>query len=328
MNKKHLKLFLTAAATLVLASCQIAPVNAQTSITNAKGAGSKTLSALVLVDGSCQIEPDTTSFPGNANYYYLEDVDFSNPTITPKADGAKVKLALDHYLTNPNQLATTQEVWNEFNNVVRSKVPSGFQFNLKEVKSSDWKDEYMDNIPDATVSAWKGYVYQVTYSWSNIDEYISKTKTLIGESYEESHLKELDDANTPWATFKKNGDGTYTFSEAWLVNYWSVYDIANQVMESEYFNRAALGADYAVTTDNAFSVALQEYKIGDGDPVYVKVDNKSGLDDQLNMKFISATGTVKEESKTGLIIGIVVAAVAVIAAVASFFVIKKKKASK
>lgn len=58
MNKKH---FLTVSAAcllgLALSSCQIAPVNATTKIDSVKGAGSKTLSALVLVDGSCQIEP-------------------------------------------------------------------------------------------------------------------------------------------------------------------------------------------------------------------------------------------------------------------------------
>jgi len=56
MNKKH---FLTVSAAcllgLALSSCQIAPVNATTKIDSVKGAGSKTLSALVLVDGSCQI---------------------------------------------------------------------------------------------------------------------------------------------------------------------------------------------------------------------------------------------------------------------------------
>lgn len=259
MNKKH---FLTVSAAcllgLALSSCQIAPVNATTKIDSVKGAGSKTLSALVLVDGSCQIEP--TPFGSNSSYYVVNSPDFSDVQFTPKADGAKVKLALDGYLTNPNGLATTQAVWDEFNQVVESYVPEGFNFNLRTVQSSDWKDEYMDTVPGADVKAWKGYVYQVSYSWNSTEEYIEKTKKLIGNSYEVSHLKEYEDEQQkPWASLTKNNDGTYTWSEAYLVNYWSVYDIADQVTGSKYFNRAALGADFAVTTDNTFAVALQEY---------------------------------------------------------------------
>lgn len=199
MNKKH---FLTVSAAcllgLALSSCQIAPVNATTKIDSVKGAGSKTLSALVLVDGSCQIEP--TPFGSNSSYYVVNSPDFSDVQFTPKADGAKVKLALDGYLTNPNGLATTQAVWDEFNQVVESYVPEGFNFNLRTVQSSDWKDEYMDTVPGADVKAWKGYVYQVSYSWNSTEEYIEKTKKLIGNSYEVSHLKEYEDEQQkPWA---------------------------------------------------------------------------------------------------------------------------------
>ena len=308
MNKKH---FLTVSAAcllgLALSSCQIAPVNATTKIDSVKGAGSKTLSALVLVDGSCQIEP--TPFGSNSSYYVVNSPDFSDVQFTPKADGAKVKLALDGYLTNPNGLATTQAVWDEFNQVVESYVPEGFNFNLRTVQSSDWKDEYMDTVPGADVKAWKGYVYQVSYSWNSTEEYIEKTKKLIGNSYEVSHLKEYEDEHQkPWASLTKNDDGTYTWSEAYLVNYWSVYDIADQVTGSKYFNRAALGADFAVTTDNTFAVALQEYRIGDSDPVTVQIDNTQGTDENMNLKFISATGSIKSASKnnTGLIVGIVI----------------------
>ena len=308
MNKKH---FLTVSAAcllgLALSSCQIAPVNATTKIDSVKGAGSKTLSALVLVDGSCQIEP--TPFGSNSSYYVVNSPDFSDVQFTPKADGAKVKLALDGYLTNPNGLATTQAVWDEFNQVVESYVPEGFNFNLRTVQSSDWKDEYMDTVPGADVKAWKGYVYQVSYSWNSTEEYIEKTKKLIGNSYEVSHLKEYEDEHQkPWASLTKNNDGTYTWSEAYLVNYWSVYDIADQVTGSKYFNKAALGADFAVTTDNTFAVALQEYRIGDSDPVTVQIDNTQGTDENMNLKFISATGSIKSASKnnTGLIVGIVI----------------------
>lgn len=327
MNKKH---FLTVSAAcllgLALSSCQIAPVNATTKIDSVKGAGSKTLSALVLVDGSCQIEP--TPFGSNSSYYVVNSPDFSDVKFTPKADGAKVKLALDGYLTNPNGLATTQAVWDEFNQVVESYVPEGFNFNLRTVQSSDWKDEYMDTVPGADVKAWKGYVYQVSYSWNSTEEYIEKTKKLIGNSYEVSHLKEYEDEQQkPWASLTKNDDGTYTWSEAYLVNYWSVYDIADQVTGSKYFNRAALGADFAVTTDNTFAVALQEYRIGVSDPVTVQIDNTQGTDENMNLKFISATGSIKSASKnnTGLIVGIVIGACAVVGAVVGGVVAAKKK---
>lgn len=329
MNKKQFTGFLTmVAGTLLLASCQIAPVNATTTITSSKGAGSKTISVLVLVDGSCQIEPDTTSFPGNDNYFYLEDVDFSDITITPKADGAKVKLFLDGYLTNPNKKETAQEVWTEFNSVVESYIPEGFEFKCTEIKSSDWKDEYMTTIPDATVSAWKGYVYSVSYSWDSVADYMEKTKTLVGDSYAESHLQELDDAGTPWAKITKNDDGTTTWSEAYLVNYWSVYGVADKVMASEYFNKAALGDAYAITTDNAFSVSLQEFQVGEGEKVIVKIDNKNGVDENLNPKFISATGIIKEKSNNvGLYVGIGVGAVIVIAGIGAvaYIALRRKR---
>lgn len=289
MNKKH---FLTVSAAcllgLALSSCQIAPVNATTKIDSVKGAGSKTLSALVLVDGSCQIEP--TPFGSNSSYYVVNSPDFSDVQFTPKADGAKVKLALDGYLTNPNGLATTQAVWDEFNQVVESYVPEGFNFNLRTVQSSDWKDEYMDTVPGADVKAWKGYVYQVSYSWNSTEEYIEKTKKLIGNSYEVSHLKEYkDEQQKPWASLTKNNDGTYTWSEAYLVNYWSVYDIADQVT--------------------------------------VQIDNTQGTDENMNLKFISATGSIKSASKnnTGLIVGIVIGACAVVGAVVGGVVAAKKK---
>ena len=327
MNKKHFSGLLTMAGlALVLSSCQIAPVNATTSITNAAGAGTKTISMLVLVDGSCQIEPNADLMLGNSDYWYFEDVDFSDITITPKADGAKVKLYHDGYLTNPNGKATVQEVWDEFNDVVESYVPEGFEFKCTEVKSSDWNDDYMTTVPDATVNAWKGYVYSVTYSWTSVEDYVTKTKTLIGESYAESHLQELDDAGTPWATLTKNDDGTSTWTEAYLVNYWSVYGVADKVLSSEYFNKAALGDAYAITTDNAFSVALQEFKIGESESVFVKIDNKNGLNADLSPKFISATGVIPEpKSNTGLIVGIVAGVVVVAAAVVAFVVLRKKK---
>lgn len=295
MKKNQLIGLLTmAGVALTLASCQIAPVNATTKINSVDGAGSKTISMLVLVDGSCQIQPDTTSFVGNNNYFYIGDATFEDIKFTPKEDGAKVKLVLDGYLTNPNKLDSNQKVWDEFNEVVKSYIPEGFTFNCREVKSDDWNDDYMTNVPGADVTAWKGYVYSVSYSWDNVTSYIEKTKALIGQdAYAISHLQELDDASTPWAKFTKNEDNTYTWEEAYLVNYWSVYGVADKVLGSKYFNKAALGADYAITTDNAFSIALQEYQIGDGDKVIVKIDNQNGVDENQNPKFISATGTIK-----------------------------------
>lgn len=311
---------------LTLASCQIAPVNASTSITSTKGAGNKTIYLLALVDGSCQMEK--TEFTGNNDYYVIDNIDMTNIQLTPKANGDKVKLFKDGYLTNPNKKATCQEVWTEFNQVVESYVPEGFDFSCRSVQSSDWNDDYMENVPGTDVNAWKGYVYSVSYSWKDTQDYINKTKTLIGEDvYSQSQLKELDDANTPWASLTKESDGSYTWSEAYLVNYWSVYGIADKVLSSEYFNKAALGSDYAITTDQAFCTSLQEYKIGESEKMVVSIDNKNGLDENLNPKFISAKGIIKEEKKNnvGLYIGIGVAAVVVIGAVVCISVTKKNK---
>lgn len=327
---KKRKLFtLGAFATLALgiASCQAVPINASTTITNTNGAGSKTISAFMLVDGSCQIEPSTGIKEGNEAYYLIEDADFSEVSFTPKVDGAKVKYIADGYFTNPNNLSTPQEIWDEFNGVVESYIPEGFEFSITEVQSSGWNDDYMSNIPGPEVTEWKAYVYHVTYSWESVDEYIEKTKVLMGESYGFSHLAELEEAGTPWATFKKDGD-EYVWSEAYLVNYWSVYDICDQIMNSDYFNNAPFGPDYAVTTDNAFCCALQTYKIGDGEEVTVLIDNLNGLDSSANPIFIEARGKLVEPTNWALIIGVIVVAVVVIAGVTTYIVVKKKKAAK
>ena len=285
MNKKQLISILTLSSfALTLAACQIAPVNGKTTVSDASGAGSKKISALLLVDGSCQIEKDTTSFPANSDYYYIDDAEFTDFTFTPKADGAKAKLYHDGYLTNPNQKETVKEVWEEFIDVAKTYVPEGFTVEVTEVKSEDWDDAYMETVPGPEVNAWKGYVFSVSYSWDDVEEYVSKTKTLIGNDlYAMTELQELDDAETPWVTFTQNGDN-YVWSEAYVVNYWSAYGIFDGVMNSEYFKRND------VTTDNAFSVGLQEYVIGEGDPVKVKVDNKSSVDEEGNLKFITASG--------------------------------------
>ena len=91
--------------------------------------------------------------------------------------------------------------------------------------------------------------------------------------------KELDEEETPWVTFTQDGD-EYVWSEAYVVNYWSAYGIINNVMDSQYFSRND------VTTDNAFSVGLQEYKIGESDPVKVKIDNKNGENEDGSVKFM------------------------------------------
>lgn len=341
MKNKKTILGISAVAVLgcVLAACQSMPINASTTITNKDGAGSKTINALMLVDGSCQIEPDVTSFPSNTTYYYIDDVNFDNPQFTPKADGAKVGMIKEGYFRNPNKIATSQGIWDEFNKVVENNVPEGFEFKIKTVQSNDWKDSYMDEIPGADVSAWKGYVYSLTYTWNNVEEYISKTKTLIGDSYGISDLADAEDGGQKWASFEISDEATntYTWKEAYLVNYWSVYDICDRVMNSEYFNRAALGEEYKVNTENAFSVAMQQYKIGESDVKTIKIDNSNGLNEDLSLKYIEASGVIKKEevvvppstTNVGLIVGIAVGAVVVIAAgVGTYIVLKNKKAKK
>lgn len=330
MNKKRITAL---AACLLLAGCQVAPVNATTTITSSEGAGSKTISALVLVDGSCQIDADLESFPGNTSYYRVDNIDFTNLELTPKADGAKVRLYHDGYLTNPNGKATCKEVWEEFNGVVESYVPEGFEFKCTEVKSANWTDDYMETVPDATVSEWKGYVYSVTYSWANVEEYISKTKTLIGaDAYEISQLKEMEDAGLAWAKFETLENNQFKWSEAWYVNYWSVYGTADKVMGSEYFNKAALGAEFAITTENAFSISLQQFTIGESESVTIKVDNTSGSNEDLSVKMIEATGTITpapvetpEAPNNTTTVIIIAAAAAVVLAAGLFFILKKKK---
>ena len=324
MNKKRITAL---AACLLLAGCQVAPVNATTTITSAEGAGTKKISLLALVDGSAQITPDAESFPNNANYFYIEDADFSNVTFTPKADGAKAKLYHDGYLTNPNGKATVKEVWEEFTTVVESYIPEGFEFTATTIQSENWDDAYMETVPGPEVLEWKAYVYSVTYSWANVEEYITKTKALIGaEAYEVSELKELEDAGTPWATFTNNGDNTYTWREAYSINYWSVFGIADKVLASEYFNKNG------INTSDAFSVALQEFKIGESEAEIVKVDNLNSSNEDLTPKFIEATGTItpapvetpKAPNNTTTVI-IIVAAAAVVLAAGLFFILRKKK---
>lgn len=317
MNKKRLTSLLAfTGLALVLAGCQVAPVNAKTTITSKEGAGSKTISTLVLVDGSSQITADAESFPGNNNYFYIEDATFENVTFTPKADGAKAKLYHDGYLANPNQHDTVKEVWEEFASKISDYIPEGFNLETRTLQSTGWKDEYMEVVPGPEVNEWKGYVFSITYSWENVAEYMSKTKTLIGDVYDQTELQELDDAGTPWATITAGEDNTYIWSEAYVVNYWTAFGIFDKVMNSEYFNRNGL------STSDAFSVAYQEYHIGESEPVKVKVDNLNTTENG-ELKFVSATGTIKPKAGAGLWVGIGIAVVAIVAAVVVF--LKKRK---
>lgn len=338
MNKKQKLTSLLALTGLgiVLASCQVAPVNAKTTITSADGAGSKTISTLLLVDGSAQITADAESFPGNNNYFYIEDSTFENVSFTPKADGAMVNLYHDGYLTNPNGKATVKEVWEEFASKVADYIPEGFQLETRTVQSANWSDDLMETKQSTGAhTEWKGYVFSVTYSWANVSEYIQKTKTLIGSSYDVTELQELDDSNTPWATFTAGENDTYTWKEAYVVNYWSAFGIFDGVMNSQYF------AKNGINTFDGFSVAMQEYVIGESDSVIVKVDNLNTTDAEGKVKFIEASGVIKAaqqpsepqepqepqepKSKTGLFVGIGAGVVALLAALAFFF-IKRKKA--
>lgn len=326
------KLFIMAAsAGLLLTACQVAPVNAKTVITDVNGAGNKTISMLMLVDGSVQMTADTTSFPGNNNYFYVDDATFENVTFDPKAD--KVSYISDGYFTNPNHLATAQEIWNEFNAKVESVVPEGFNFSISTVQSANWNDKYMGEAKAEstnTTNEWKAYVYHLSYSWNNVEEYIAKTKKLIGKNYASSELAELDDANTPWVSFTEGEDSVFTWKECYTVNYWSVYDLVDTVMDSELFNRDALGATYHVETSSAFQVALQEYQIGEGEAVKVKIDNTSTTDENNAVIFIEAKGKVAKPATTnaGMIIGIVAAAVVVVAAAIGGVIFFKKKKKK
>lgn len=316
---------------LLLTACQVAPVNAKTVITDVNGAGNKTISMLMLVDGSVQMTADTTSFPGNNNYFYVDDATFENVTFDPKAD--KVSYISDGYFTNPNHLTSAQEIWNEFNAKVQSVVPTGFDFSISTVQSANWDDKYMSEAKadsTNTTNEWKAYVYHLSYSWNNVDEYIAKTKTLIGKNYVSSELAEIEDAGNAWVSFTEGDDSVFTWKECYTVNYWSVYDLVDTVMDSELFNRDALGSAYRVETSSAFTVALQEYQIGEGEAVKVKIDNTSTTDENNNVKFIEAKGKVaKPASSTnvGMIVGIAVAAVVVIAGivVGGVFASKKKK---
>lgn len=315
-----------------LASCQVSPVNANTIITNAQGAGSKELSMFCLVDGSVQISADSESFPGNTNYFYIDDATFANPSFTPKENNF-VSYINDGYFTNPNKLTTPTAIWEEFNNKVKASVPTGFEFSVSTVKSSGWKDEYMSDTAanrTNTTNEWKAYVYHVSYEWNNVEEYISKTKTLIGSKYyATSELAELDDASTPWASITKGENNTYTWKECYTVNYWSAYGIVDTVLDSNLFNRDALGSDYHIDTSSAFTVGMQQYKIGESDAVKVKVDNTSTTDASGNVKFIEASGTITEPAKTGGCGGSIIATSGIVAALAlggiGFAVYKKKK---
>lgn len=317
---------LVLAGAALLASCQVSPVSANTVITDANGAGNKTISMFCLVDGSVQMTMGDADMPGNNNYVYIDDATFSNPTFTPKENNF-VSYIRDGYFTNPNKLTTSQAIWDEFNDKVRSVVPSGFTFTIDTKQSSGWQDSYMDQDkknPDNKTNEWKAYVYHVSYSWSNVQEYITKTKTLIGTNYATSELADLDDANTAWVSFTKGENDTYTWKECYTVNYWSVYGMIDSVLSSNLFNRAALGADYAVATSSAFTISMQQYKIGEGDEVKVKVDNTSTTDAEENVKFIEASGKIAKKGCGGEIIGTSVVALAALAGVAALAIKRKK----
>ena len=319
----------TAVAGIVLASCQIAPVNSELTITDASGAGSKTIRLLALVDGSAQMAADT-SFAGNTAYYYVDDMTMTNVTYTQKTDGAKVDYVAAGVFTNPNKLASKAAVWEEWNAYIKSIIPTGFDFSISTIQSSGWNDSMMENVAaDPAFKEFKAYVYTLAFSFKSIDEYMSKTKTLIGDAaYKVSQLADIDKAGAKWATLTKGDKDVYTFSEAWYVNYWSVYGLSDIADHSKYFNLAAYGAGYELTTDNLFSVSQNSYKIGEGDVVKVKVDNKSGTDSSaLGVQFISATGTIPTKTNVGLIVGCCVGAAVVIGAAVTTFLIKKKKAT-
>ena len=338
MNKKFRKAKIAGLGILgatMLASCQICPVNANTLITDENGAGSKTISLFSLVDGSVQITADS-SFEGNGNYYYFDDADFSNPSYTPK-EGNFVSYAKDGYFRNPNGKTTVADMWTEWNARIESIIPEGFSFSIDTKQSSGWNDSYMelakaDMATTNTTNEWKAYVYHVSYSWNNVAEYISKTKALIGTSnYEVSELAELDDAGTPWASLTKNSDDTYTWKECYTVNYWSVYGYIDTMIHGDLFNAAALGADYAVATSSAFSISMQQYKIGEGEETKIKIDNISTTDDNGDVKFVSATGKIAKKTNIGAIVGGIVggvAGLAIIAGLIVFFSKRKKKAAK
>lgn len=329
-TNKFLKVFgIAALMGVMLSSCQIAPINSRLTITDANGAGTKTINLLALVDGSAQMKADT-SFEGNTAYYYVDDIDMKNVSYTQKDDGAKVSYVDAGLFTNPNKLTTKTAVWEEWNAYIKTLIPEGFTFTISTIQSSGWDDTMMDNVTaDPTFNQFKAYVYTLTYSFNNLDEYISKTKTLIGDtSYKVSQLNDIEKAGSKWATLAKGEKDVYTFSEAWYVNYWSVYGITDVADHSKYFNLAAYGAGYELTTDNLFSVSQNAYKIGEGDEVKVKVDNKSGTDSsELGVKFVTATGTIPSKANTGLIVGLCVGGAAIIAAgvVIGVIVSKKKK---
>lgn len=326
---------------VILASCQAVPVNAQMHITNSAGAGTKKLSALMLVDGSIQIEEDAAV----AGWFAAGDIDYTNVSFTPKSsDGAKVSYIEDGYFTNPNELETKQAIWDEFNNVVKGLVPTGFTFELKSKQSAGWLDSMMDNkVADPTFTEWKAYIYEVSYSWANVEEYITKTKTLIGDSYAISELKEYEDAGNKWVTLTKNSDNTYTWKEAIHVNYWSVFNMVQKVFDSDYFDRAALvpllGPGTEIAVENAFSLSKLQMKMGSAAPVTHPIHNGSGLSEALDLVFLESKGAlpdpvtdpVTDPDKEGFPVWgtvlIVVGAVALVGAVAAVLVIRKKKRS-
>ena len=292
------------------------PLKGEVTISGAKNAAIAILPATLLINGTCTIENVPNISDVKISCKILEElgakidwindntltIDTTNITSTHAPLDLTRKFRASYYLIG--------SLLSRFKNV-EVGLPGGCNLGPRPI------DQHIKGFEalGAKVDVFQGKIQ-------------AKAKKLIGNSYEVSHLKEYEDEQQkPWASLTKNDDGTYTWSEAYLVNYWSVYDIADQVTGSKYFNRAALGADFAVTTDNTFAVALQEYRIGDSDPVTVQIDNTQGTDENMNLKFISATGSIKSASKnnTGLIVGIVIGACAVVGAVVGGVVAAKKK---
>ena len=146
-------------------------------------------------------------------------------------------------------------------------------------------------------------------------------------------MADLEDANTPWVSFEKgeeaDGMAAYTWKECYTVNYWSCFGLVDAMLSSNLFNRDALGADYHVDTSSAISMSQQSYKIGEGEVVTHKVDNTSTLDENSNVKFLTAEGKIALPAKkgNGALIGTIcgVAGAAVVAGVVAGVVVSKKK---
>lgn len=331
--KKSASVLMLLVVLLIVTGCQTSVVRQVTNFTDEDGAGSRTISVAVFLDGSCQL--NTNGEQGGDNWFVpaISNDSIKEGELPCNTTAALVSTAKDNGLVVPgNPDATISEKWDALHNFVMENLSSEeFPITRRVLASSNWNDEMMTNPElNADKTEFKLWVYEIEYSWNDFDEYISKTKALIGEeAWEISDLKQVEDDQQAWTTWTKtkvdaqDGKGKaykVDFSERETVLYWSVYSRLLTVFESPNFDKTALGTEF---DDYFFTLSDVEYKLGEES----KVTQISHLDDvdEDGIKTITLSYEFPISSSNVWVYIVVIVVVAAIAGVIVFFIKRKKQ---